>query len=110
VEFEVEGLAPSVVVVRVRGAVAAEEVASWNEALLSAVDQHTRFVLVDATELRELCPEGLLALVEFCRDLNCDGGEVWLVGLPATVWLSLHAAGLVHLFTLRESLRDALRS
>jgi anti-anti-sigma factor len=103
VKVAVEQLSAAVVLVTIRGVIAVEHVAQLQAQLHAAAGVEPRFVIVTATHLRGLCPEGVAALVELRQHLSNSGGEVWLTGLTAPVWLALRVAGVERLFTIRES-------
>jgi anti-anti-sigma factor len=107
-EFDVEDLGASVVLVQVRGAATGEQADDLNEQLRSFLIQGLPFVILDLTGLSFVSPSALQTLAEFSRDFGRRGGEVWLVGLQAAVWLALHRAQLGRLFTIRVSRTEAL--
>ena len=109
-DFEIEDLGSSVVVVRVSGQASCEHAVDLNERLKLSMKPGTQFIILDLAELHFVGPESLQILAEFGRAVRQQGGEVWLAGLQPAVWLALHNAGLERLFTIRASLAQALSS
>jgi anti-anti-sigma factor len=109
-DFEIEDLGSSVVVVRVRGQAGCDHAVDLNEQLKLSMKPGTQFIILDLAELHFVGPEALQILAEFGRDVGQQGGEVWLAGLQPAVWLALHNACLERLFTIRASLAEALSS
>jgi anti-anti-sigma factor len=107
-EFEVEEIERSVVVIRVRGEVTCDRTTALNEQLRSSLIPDRQFVILDLAESSVVGPLALQALAEFSREFSRQGGEVWLASLQPAVWLALHTARLDRLFVIRASMARAL--
>jgi anti-anti-sigma factor len=109
-EFSVEDLGCSVVVIHVRGEATCDLAADLDDLLRSSLGPDLQFVILNLAALSCIDPSALQTLAEFVRDVRRRGGEVWLAGLQPAVWLALHAARLERLFTIRATLAQALAS
>jgi hypothetical protein len=109
-EVEVEEPAPSIVVMRLHRGSASDPGADLAGHLKGSVVQTARFVILDLAGLRFLRGTELQTLMDFRRTLWRRGGEVWLAGLQPAVWLALHRASRDKLFTIRDSVAQALAS
>jgi anti-anti-sigma factor len=107
-EFCVEHLGCSVVVIHVRGEAACHLAADLSEVLRSSLSGGSQFVILDLAGLSDVGPAALQTLAGFVRDACRQGSELWLTGLQPAVWLALHTAGLERLFTIRASVAQAL--
>jgi anti-anti-sigma factor len=109
-EVEVEEPAPSIVVMRLHRELDSDSGDDLARHLSGSVVQAAQFVILDLAGLHSLDEAELQVLVDFRRTLSAWGGEVWLAGLQPAVWLALHRANRDRLFTIRDSVAQALAS
>jgi len=109
-KFHVENLGCTVVVIHVHGEATCDLAADLSEELRSSLSDGPQFVILDLAGLSYVGPAALQTFAGLVRDVCRQGTEVWLTDLQPAVWFALHTARLERLFTIRDSLADALAS
>jgi anti-anti-sigma factor len=109
-EFEVDCIGRSTIVVHIAGEATCDEASALDVQLRSSMRPGVQYVILNLADLTVAGPAAIQVLAEFARGLGRQGAEVWLAGLQPAVWLALQVARLDRLFTIRASVAHALAS
>lgn len=94
--------------VRIAGQVYLAEVAELQRQFQTITGRRSKLTVLDLTQLTFISKPGVAAIVQFAREATRGDGEVILAGIPSEFRDDFLAEGLEGLFTLADSVEEAL--
>ncbi|PIR20056.1 MAG: anti-anti-sigma factor [Deltaproteobacteria bacterium CG11_big_fil_rev_8_21_14_0_20_47_16] len=98
-----------IVVLKCKGSLDAESVASFKKSTQKMVDEGSRYFVIDATALNFVDSMGLGAIISLMRRVQADRGEIKLASLSPDIRMIFELTRLHRVFDICATVSDACK-